>query len=551
MPDFVWLGQKTCLLVAMACLFCDVGFDAFGSRRVNGQDQVQEVLPESGVVVWRIQPSKISKASRFQLLPWESLSALSSDSFGLDLLRCSHAYGAIGIEANSGWDFSLRFVPQGAADIENLKPQRFGPTRVSQTRPDTRLRVLNNTAISVVQVDKQWLAGSEKSLRMMLAAHAKPHRLLPQLLEREEAIVMALDLPQLKPNLPILLEALEMSPFSEEAILLSQCCSAFDYVILAVNVGENCSLEIQWVAKDPAMSKANGELVEKFLKRLGGVLSSEYRKAMDVDGLDFGLGPAVWNAYFARLSDTLSQLVQTEFRENVIVTKLVVVEEIVSLASVLVMSFAPLDLLAKSFPKPETESNLGILADALHSYEAVHRRIPPRIIKNQDGKPLLSWRVLMLPFIGEEELYLEFRLNEPWDSEHNKKLVEMMPRVYANPNADIPLGHTTYLAPFGLTERREQTIWDIEPLLLRQVGDGLSNTCAIVEVNPSASVPWSKPEDFNLTERELIEHLGEPPAGGLIVTLDTTCYDFSTNKEKNKLKAVMSSNGGEAVVAPF
>lgn len=551
MPEFAWLRQKKFLFVAVACLFCGIGLDAFGSRLVNGQDPVREALPEGGVVVWRIQPAKISDANLFRLLPWESLSALSSDTFGLDLLRCNHACGAIGIEAKSAWDFSFRFVPQAAADIENLKPQRFGPIRVSQTKPDTRLRDWTDTELSVVQVDKQWLAGTEKSLRMMLTADGKTHRLMPKLLEREEAIVMALDLRQLKPKLPIVLETLEMSPLTEEATLLSQCCSAFDYVILAVNVGETCGVEIQWVAKDPAMSKANGELVEKFLKRLGALLTREYGKAMNADGLDFGPGPAVWKAYFARLSDSLDRLVQTEVREEVVVTKLVEIEEIVSLASVLVMSFAPLDLLGGAIPKPETESNLGILADALHSYEAVHRRIPPRVIKNQEGKPLLSWRVLMLPFIGEEELYLQFRLNEPWDSEHNKKLVEEMPRVYENPNADILLGHTTYLAPYGLKERREQTIWDIEPLLLRQVGDGLSNTCAIIEVNPNAAVPWTKPEDFDLTDRELIEHLGEPPAGGLIVTLDTTCYDFSTIRDKNKLKAVMSANGGEAVAAPF
>ena len=76
--------------------------------------------------------------------------------------------------------------------------------------------------------------------------------------------------------------------------------------------------------------------------------------------------------------------------------------------------------------------NLKKIVLALHEFADNHKHwLPPAAICNKKGKPLLSWRVAILPQLGYQNLYEQFKLDEPWDSEHNKKLLEKMPKVYA------------------------------------------------------------------------------------------------------------------------
>ena len=78
--------------------------------------------------------------------------------------------------------------------------------------------------------------------------------------------------------------------------------------------------------------------------------------------------------------------------------------------------------------------NLRSIALALNSYASVYYRLPPPAIR-KDGSPLLSWRVAILPYLGKEDLYKEFHLDEPWDSPNNLKLLEYMPKVYQTAGA--------------------------------------------------------------------------------------------------------------------
>jgi hypothetical protein len=80
-------------------------------------------------------------------------------------------------------------------------------------------------------------------------------------------------------------------------------------------------------------------------------------------------------------------------------------------------------------PAPQ-EARLKKLAAAFDAYHAEHGHYPPAMTVAKDGAPLLSWRVALLPYLGEKKLHDEFRQNEPWDSLHNKKLIARMPAVF-------------------------------------------------------------------------------------------------------------------------
>ena len=130
----------------------------------------------------------------------------------------------------------------------------------------------------------------------------------------------------------------------------------------------------------------------------------------------------------------------------------------------------------------------------MHNYQSEHGRLPPAVVYGEYGEPLYSWRVLILPYVEQDELYKQFRLNEPWDSSHNIQLLAKMPATYAPPPGKakkVPPCHTVckvFVGKGAAFEGREGL------LLPADFSDGTSNTFLIVEAGEP--VPWTKPEDL-------------------------------------------------------
>src|SRR5262249_26080186 len=97
----------------------------------------------------------------------------------------------------------------------------------------------------------------------------------------------------------------------------------------------------------------------------------------------------------------------------------------------------------------QSANNLRQIALAMHNYHDTFGAFPPAAIYDKNGKALLSWRVMILPFIEQDALYKEFHLDEPWDSEHNKKLLEQLPPVYRVEEEDAKKHLTRYLGFTG------------------------------------------------------------------------------------------------------
>lgn len=95
--------------------------------------------------------------------------------------------------------------------------------------------------------------------------------------------------------------------------------------------------------------------------------------------------------------------------------------------------------------------NLRPITLAMLLYECEHGVLPPAYTVDAEGKPLHSWRVILLPYLGEEELYAKLRLDEPWDSEHNCRFHEIAVGFYQCPTAELSLGQTTYSVVIGKT----------------------------------------------------------------------------------------------------
>ena len=164
---------------------------------------------------------------------------------------------------------------------------------------------------------------------------------------------------------------------------------------------------------------------------------------------------------------------------------------------------------------------------AMHYYHDTFQVFPPRDeVRDADGKSGLSWRVHLLPFLDEGELYNEFALDQPWDSPHNKPLIEKMPKVYESQWLDIKPGHTTFLAPVG-----EDTIFGgAKAVKFQNITDGTSNTAALVEVKPSLSVPWTAPQDYAFDSKQPGEGLRMGADGRFLAALaDGSANTFRGN----------------------
>jgi hypothetical protein len=143
----------------------------------------------------------------------------------------------------------------------------------------------------------------------------------------------------------------------------------------------------------------------------------------------------------------------------------------------------------------------------MYKYDEKHGRLPPAAVYSREGTPLLSWRVLLLPYLENDELFRQFNLDEPWDSPQNIPLLSKMPSVYS-PLAPIdgnpPL--VPYTTLFQVFVGKGTAFEGREGLRLKEDFPRRSYTILIVEARQS--VPWTKPEDIPYDENQPLPEFG-------------------------------------------
>jgi hypothetical protein len=150
-----------------------------------------------------------------------------------------------------------------------------------------------------------------------------------------------------------------------------------------------------------------------------------------------------------------------------------------------------------------SQNNLKQIVLAIINCSDTNNGSMPTDITDKDGKPLLSWRVAILPYVEEDALYKQFKLDEPWDSADNKKLIEKMPKLYAPVRGQAQAGSTFYQvfsgagALFGPKQK---------PRFPASIPDGTSNTGLVFEAGEP--VTWTKPADLPFDEKKALPKLG-------------------------------------------
>jgi hypothetical protein len=190
-------------------------------------------------------------------------------------------------------------------------------------------------------------------------------------------------------------------------------------------------------------------------------------------------------------------------------------------------------------------NNMKQIGLAMQIYVEAEGHFPPAYSADKKtGKPLLSWRVALLPYLERDDLYKQFHLDEPWDSEHNKKLSETAMMIYRSPGSHAAANMTNYL-----TARGPDTAFPgKDGVTPAQITDGLSGTILIVEASDAKAVPWAKPDDLAYDEKQPLAGLmGLWPGGFYAAFCDGSVHFLPATIDAETLRRLFNRHDGKPV----
>jgi len=195
--------------------------------------------------------------------------------------------------------------------------------------------------------------------------------------------------------------------------------------------------------------------------------------------------------------------------------------------------------------RSQCKNNLKQIALALHNYESDFHSLPPAYTVDVDGRPLHSWRTLILPYVDQLPLYNRIDLSKPWDDPANSDAFKTSVPVFDCPSDRYPKGHTTYLAIVAANG----CFRPAKPRLLSEIADGCSETLMVIEAPSDRSVPWMSPQD---ADESLVMGIGSESklahAGGSHAAMcDGTVRFLSSSLPAATRRAVISIAGGDRV----
>jgi len=292
------------------------------------------------------------------------------------------------------------------------------------------------------------------------------------------------------------------------------------------------SIKLRAAAK--CTSPENAEKVQKTLEALITLATNS------ADALKNKPNPGLGGAEMSLINSGAKLLSQVKLSRKEVIVEATVDAQIESLT--MFAAIAPAVSTARDAARrAQSANNMKMLALAMHNYHDLYKHFPPAVLSGPDGKTPYSWRVALLPFLDQDELYKQYKLDEPWDSENNKKVLAKMPAVFRCPSDDPKSLNAAYFAVVG-----PQTLFhDNTGTAIRKITDGTSNT--IMFVDAKRDIPWTKPEDIDVPADKPLPKFGGWFSGVTLMTFaDGSARPVGPLLDQT-LRAIFTKDGGEAI----
>ncbi len=459
-------------------------------------------IPSNSVGVASLEMRAMRESQAFELWPWEILEVLCREQFGFKLTDIESIDLTVLMPTNQP-EFGLSIRTSKPMDISELSDKLATPTESAPNDQSLRFRdVLDNPFLRLAQNDPQrMLMGTQGTLRRMLSARTKTGGEFVGLVQNSPSMLrVAINTDALRDLIVSLVEMQRESLTPEILDDLAQVINVTDNVMFELRPDAPNPLRLSFGTNGPA----NAEILSQSLSRMRitglGIVKNTLTDALRDDPSISDAMRQAASGYSDRVMAILSDDRFWTMEDNRIVvrTDSSLMGSYQTIGVMTGLLLPAVQAAREAARRMSSMNNLKQIMLALLNYESAYRKLPPQAITDADGNPLLSWRVAILPFIEQNDLYEQFHLDEPWDSEHNIKLLDKMPAIYHHPSHPPKLGMASYLAPIGqgigLTE---------DGLRFRDITDGTSNTIAVVEVSPDRVVPWTKPEDLDVDENTI------------------------------------------------
>ncbi len=514
------------------------------SQGASGTASQRQDLPaplmlvnENTVLVARIDVAEIMKAKPFAGLPKEILEEALNEQFPVNILECDAIWVFV---QNDGSVPSLRFTFPSSDVRLSVASERLGEasakslteTNFAMLNDDTWFHFVGESSLQIGtreahQLSKkgQFTTDSKLIDRMMefqgrgqvaVVANIAPHR------DRILDLLKSKAIPGVSPVLPN---------------WLNQASLAVDF-----NNANLVDLQIE-----PTTAAAGKNLMGTLQAYLTAADRGLQAASAALNGEDAGMtGPGL------KILQDLLKNAQTTTTDNQVRLSMAKPPSLDNFSEA-VMASAP----APSTSDQRSRENLRGILIAIHNHNDTFKVLPAAYNTDEQDKPLLSWRVRILPYIERQALYDQFHHNEPWDSEHNIKLLEQMPPIFRAPNSKAEPNMTTYHAIGGPNgsfgpPREGAEFYDkvgkFAGHTFGDISDGLSQTVFIVEASDETAVEWTKPVEFVPDPEDPTKGMLGMYADGFYVAAGSSVVLFlPSNCDKEILTQLFHRNDGQVV----
>lgn len=506
--------------------------------------QSLKYVPESTSVAIQFRAKAAMAEPAMMFLPKEIIDVFGKKELGLDLMQLDRLL----LVVDKLESFQSPEPPGIAIIAEFATPQTLGGrmTQEIQSVNDNGQTVWQiDPTMELRQINPQTLVmGMPQFVGEVLAANNQASEVAKGLLASKdnEQLTIIVDLASMQPALE------EVLPPEDQIQAPFQGLVEIPQLISQITLRHSWSENGFSLLRVEADSEANADKLERSLRSavnsIRTIAVPALLNEMQLPDEDYQQAMV---AFIDRLAEQLKGGIKNSREGNAMVVDLSKNQQFSSTAVIgtLVGLLLPaVQQVREAARRADSTNNLRQLSLAILNYESAYNRLPSQAITSPTGEPLLSWRVAVLPFLeGGAELYQEFHLDEPWDSEHNLKLMDRMPGVFRNAKVDLG-NQTVYLSVNG-----KGTVFEAgKRIRLSDILDGTSNTIGIVEADPANAVPWTKPEDWTYQPGQEKTGLGGiRPNGFLAAFLDGSTRMISNSIDSDTLRKLYLINDGEVI----